>query len=64
MAAPYSIDLREKVLTKYESGDYAQEEIATLFSIGISSIKRWLKKKRETGNILTPFFMNFIQHIL
>ena len=51
MAAPYSIDLREKVLTKYESGDYTQEEIANLFSIGISSVKRWLKKKRETGDI-------------
>lgn len=51
MAAPYSLDLREKVVEKYNNGNITQEEIGNIFQIGISTIKRWLKKYRETGDL-------------
>ena len=49
MAAPYSIDLREKIIEQYDDGNYTQVEISNIFGISISTFKRWLKKKRETG---------------
>ncbi len=51
MAAPYSLDLREKVVEKYNNGNLTQEEVGNIFQIGISTIKRWLKKYRETGDL-------------
>ena len=51
MAAPYSLDLREKVVEKYNKGNVTQEEVGNIFQIGISTIKRWLKKYRETGDL-------------
>lgn len=51
MAAPYSLDLREKVIGKYNNGNITQEEVSNIFQIGLSTIKRWLKKYRETGDL-------------
>ena len=51
MAAPYSIDLREKIVEQYNVGDYTQEEVTSIFGISISTLKRWLKKQRESGNL-------------
>lgn len=51
MAAPYSIDLRESIVEQYNAGDYTQEELTSIFGISISTLKRWLKKHRETGNL-------------
>lgn len=51
MAAPYSLDLREQVVLKYNSGEFTQEEICDLFGISCSTIKRWLKMQREHDNL-------------
>ena len=39
MAAPYSLDLRKKVVEKYNNGNITQEEIGNIFQIGISTKK-------------------------
>ena len=57
MAAPYSLDLRKKVIEKYNNGGITQEEVSNIFQIGISTTKRWLKKYKETGN-LKPSYEN------
>jgi len=46
----YSIDLRERVLQAVDKG-YPREEIIKLFGISRSTIKRYLKQRRETGNV-------------
>lgn len=45
-----SLDLRERVVESYDSG-FTKEEVASQFSISVSSIKRWLRKRKGTGDL-------------
>ena len=47
---PYSKDLRLRVLSAVDSGK-PREEIAKTFSVSMPTIKRWLKRRRETGDV-------------
>lgn len=51
MPAPYSLDLRQKVMSQYSSGEYTQEEVSNLFDISISTFKRWYTRHKSTGNL-------------
>ena len=46
----YSEDLRLKVLDALDRG-MPREEVARVFGISLPSIKRWLKRRRETGRV-------------
>lgn len=46
----YSEDLRLKVLDAVDRG-MPREEVARIFVISLPSIKRWLKRRRETGRV-------------
>ena len=46
---PYSKDLRLRVLAAVDRG-VPREEVANTFSVSVPSIKRWLKRRRETGD--------------
>ncbi|MDR0287823.1 MAG: transposase [Clostridiales bacterium] len=46
----YSIDLRSRVI-KYIQKGHTQEETSIVFSVGISTIKRWLSLLSETGGL-------------
>ena len=47
---PYSKDLRSRVLAAVDAGR-PREEVARTFSVSTPSIKRWLKRRRETGDV-------------
>jgi transposase len=47
---PYSKDLRLKVLEALDRG-MPRREVAQIFGISIPTIKRWLKRRRETGEV-------------
>jgi transposase len=47
---PYSKDLRIRVLAAVDGGT-PREEVARTFSVSVPSIKRWLKRRRETGDL-------------
>jgi transposase len=47
---PYSKDLRLRVLSAVDSGK-PREEVARTFSVSMPTIKRWLKRRRETGDV-------------
>ncbi|MDP9457437.1 MAG: helix-turn-helix domain-containing protein [Actinomycetota bacterium] len=47
---PYSKDLRIRVLAAVDHG-IAREEAARTFSVSVPTIKRWLKRRRETGDV-------------
>lgn len=52
MAAPYSTDLRSRVVNAYKKGNATQKEIAKLFGIGIATFNRYWKQYKETGDII------------
>jgi transposase len=47
---PYSKDLRLRVLAAVDRG-VPREEVAKSFSVSMPSIKRWLRLRRETGDV-------------
>jgi transposase len=55
MGAPYSLDLRKKVVAKYKTGDISQNQLAIFFGLGVSTVKRYLRLEREKGD-LSPSF--------
>ena len=46
-----SVDLRKRAVQAYESGAGSLREIASRFLIGEASLKRFLRLKRETGDV-------------
>lgn len=50
MAKAYSNDLRERVISSYESG-MSKEEIINIFIIGMDTLNRWIRKYKETGSV-------------
>ncbi len=46
----YSKDLRLKVLDAVDRG-VPRKEVARIFGISLPSIKRWLKRRRESGDV-------------
>ena len=48
MGRPYSLDLRERVVSAVRSG-MSCREAAAYFSVGVSSAIRWTRRERETG---------------
>jgi transposase len=47
---PYSKDLRFRVLAAVDSGK-PRQEVAKIFSVSMPTIKRWLKRRRESGEV-------------
>jgi transposase len=47
----YSLDLRQEVVAAYERGQSTTDEIATLFSVGPTFVKRMLRLHREGGDL-------------
>ena len=47
---PYSKDLRLRVLAAVDAGK-PREEVAQTFSVSMPTIKRWLRRRRETGGV-------------
>ncbi len=47
---PYSKDLRLKVLDAVDRG-MDRRKVAEVFGVSLPSIKRWLKRRRETGGV-------------
>jgi transposase len=47
---PYSKDLRLRVLAAVDAGK-PREQVAKTFSVSTPPLKRWLKRRRETGDV-------------
>jgi transposase len=50
MARPYSDDLRERVVGAIEAG-HTRAEVAELYSLALSTVGGFIKRKRETGSV-------------
>ena len=51
MAKPYSIDLRERVVSAVEAGGLSRRGAAAQFGVGVSTVIIWVRRFRETGSI-------------
>ena len=51
MANPYSMDLRERVVSAVEEGGLSRRQAAARFGVGESSAIRWVRRYRETGSV-------------
>jgi transposase len=47
---PYSKDLRLRVLSAVDRG-VPREQVAKTFSVSMPTIKRWLRRRRQTGDV-------------
>jgi transposase len=47
----YSLDLRQKVVAAIERGDSTIEEVASLFEVGPTFVKKMLRQHRDTGDL-------------
>lgn len=48
---PYSLDLRQRILAAVDEGKLSRPQIAGLFSVSTSWIRRLVQRRRETGSI-------------
>jgi transposase len=48
---PYCPDLRKRVLVAAEASDATQAAIAAAFGVSLSTVEKWLHRKRETGAV-------------
>jgi transposase len=51
MAAPYSVDLRRKILLVLEEGGKSQREVAELFHVSLAFVETLLRRLRAGGEI-------------
>ena len=51
MTAAVSKEVREKIVQAYNKGGRTQQEISEIFGVSLSSVQKYLKKYRETGDL-------------
>ena len=51
----YTQELRERIVAAVDHG-VPREEVAEVFGVGLSTIKRYLKQRRETGSVAANVF--------
>lgn len=51
MPAPYSIDLRERVVRAYLSGNVTYADVAARFEVGEATVDRWMARYRRTTSV-------------
>jgi len=53
MAEAHPLELRERVVRTYLAGEGSYAEVSERFDVGVASVKRWVRLKRELGRV-TP----------
>ena len=50
MVRPYSVDLRERVVTAVETGETCRA-VAARFGVAVSTVVKWSQRRRRTGSV-------------
>jgi transposase len=53
MAEAHPLELRKRVVRTYLAGEGSYAEVGQRFDVGVASVKRWVRLKRELGRV-TP----------
>lgn len=51
MPNPFPIELRERAVSAYESGDDSHTAVAARFKLNPWTLLRWIVRRRETGSV-------------
>jgi transposase len=51
MAEAHPLELRERVVRTYLAGEGSYAEVGERFDVGVASVKRWVRLKRELGRV-------------
>lgn len=51
MAEAYSVELRERVVKAYESGQGSYTTVGQQFSLGEVTVRRWVHQYRDVGHV-------------
>ena len=51
MPNPYPSELRARAVRAYEAGEGSYETVAARFEVNISSLLRWVMRRRTTGDV-------------
>jgi transposase len=49
---PYSLDLRERVVSAIEKGDSSFRKVAERFAVSKNCVERWVIQKRTQGHVV------------
>jgi transposase len=49
--APYSLDLRKKIVSTYEAGNTSIRKVAKQFQVATRTVQKLLNQYRQTGNL-------------
>lgn len=52
MPAPYSVDLRWRIVRACEQGTESQREVAQLFQVSLATVENLLRLYRHTGDVI------------
>ena len=51
MPAPYSLDLRERVIAAYDPERETYASVAARFAVGVATVDRWVSRHRKRGSV-------------
>lgn len=51
MGRPYSMDLRERVVSAVERDGLSRRAAASRFDVAVSTVIEWLQRREETGSV-------------
>ena len=51
MPGTYPLSLRQRVVGLYEEGGYTVRSLAKTMRLGVATVQRWLRRKRESGTV-------------
>ena len=51
MGKPYSMDLRERVVSAVEEGGFSRRQAAARFGVSVSAAIKWVSRFRATGSV-------------
>jgi transposase len=54
----HSIEVRKRAVAAYDAGNLSEAQIASLFGVGESTLRRWRRQLRETGSLQRGHFGN------
>lgn len=54
----HPIEVRKRAVAAYDAGNRTESEVASVFGVSLSTLRRWRRQMRETGSLERGHFGN------